>query len=268
MATRDGLIDVRARLGDRFSSVRDVLAAGAVAEVARAAAGAAPDLSLDAITYLPPIIDPAKIIGIGLNYKTHVAEIGRAETENPSIFLRYADTVVGHETPLIKPRVSSHFDYEGELGVVIGKPAFRVAEEDALSYVAGYTCFNDGSLRDYQRHTSQWTPGKNHPSTGAFGPWLVTADEIPDPTQLTLVTRVNGHEVQRATTDLLIYSIPVIVAYVTSFTPLAPGDVIATGTPGGVGSRRTPPVWLAHGDVVEVDISGIGVLRNVVADEV
>ncbi|MDZ4359925.1 MAG: fumarylacetoacetate hydrolase family protein, partial [Variovorax sp.] len=138
----------------------------------------------------------------------------------------------------------------------------RVATADALGIIAGYACFNDGSVRDFQRHTSQWTPGKNFRASGAFGPWVVTTDEIPDPTRLTLTTRLNGQEMQRATTDLLIYTIPVIIAYVTSFTPLAPGDVIATGTPGGVGDRREPPLYMKSGDVVEVEITGLGILRN------
>jgi 2-keto-4-pentenoate hydratase/2-oxohepta-3-ene-1,7-dioic acid hydratase in catechol pathway len=262
-----GVVNVGRRLGGRFGGIREVLAAGAVDEVRDAAAGQRADVSLEDIEYLPPIADPGKILCVGLNYKTHVEETGRTETEHPSIFVRFADSVVGHRRPMVKPKLSDHFDYEGELAVIIGKPAWRVSAAQALEYVAGYACFNDGSIRDYQRHTSQWTPGKNFRASGAFGPWLVTADEVPDPTRLTLVTRLNGRELQRATTDLLIYTIPVIIGYITRFTPLNPGDVIATGTPGGVGSRRTPPVWMAKGDEVEVDISGVGVLRNPIVEE-
>jgi len=267
VAVDGGAIDAGRRLGGRYAGLRAVLAAGALDEVRSATAGQKPDAPLADIEFLPPIRDPGKLICVGLNYKTHVEETGNTEGPNPSIFVRFADSVVGHGQPLVKPRLSDKFDYEGELAVVIGRPAWRVSAADALGVVTGYACFNDGSVRDFQRHTSQWTPGKNFRASGAFGPWVVTADEIPDPTRLTLTTRLNGREMQRATTDLLIYTIPVIIAYVTSFTPLAPGDVIATGTPGGVGSRRTPPVWMGKGDEIEVEISSIGVLRNPIVEE-
>jgi len=267
VAVDGGAIDAGRRLGGRYAGLRAVLATGALDEVRSATAGQEPDAPLADIEFLPPIRDPGKLICVGLNYKTHVEETGNTEGPNPSIFVRFADSVVGHGQPLVKPRLSDKFDYEGELAVVIGRPAWRVSAADALGVVTGYACFNDGSVRDFQRHTSQWTPGKNFRASGAFGPWVVTADEIPDPTRLTLTTRLNGREMQRATTDLLIYTIPVIIAYVTSFTPLAPGDVIATGTPGGVGSRRTPPVWMGKGDEIEVEISSIGVLRNPIVEE-
>lgn len=262
-----GVVDAGRRLGGRFRGLREVLAAGALDEVRRATAGQTPDASLDDIEYLPPISDPGKILCIGLNYKTHIEETGRTETEHPAIFVRFADSVVGHRQPMVKPKLSDQFDYEGELAVIIGKPAWRVSTAEALAYVAGYACFNEGSIRDYQRHASQWTPGKNFRASGAFGPWLAADDEVPDPTRLTLVTRLNGREMQRATTDLLIHTIPALISYITRFTPLSPGDVIATGTPGGVGSRRNPPVWMAKGDEIEVDISGIGVLKNPVVEE-
>ena len=267
VAVDGGVVDAGRRLGGRYAGLSAVLAAGALGEVRSATAGQTADAALSDIEFLPPIQDPGKLICVGLNYKTHVEETGNTEGPNPSIFVRFADSVVGHGQPMVKPRLSDKFDYEGELAVVIGRPAWRVGTADALGVVAGYACFNDGSVRDFQRHTSQWTPGKNFRASGAFGPWVVTADEIPDPTRLTLTTRLNGQEMQRATTDLLIYTIPVIIAYVTSFTPLAPGDVIATGTPGGVGSRRTPPVWMNKGDEIEVDISSIGVLRNPIVEE-
>lgn len=267
VAVEGGVVDAGRRLGGRYAGLRAVLASGTLGEVRSATAGQKPDAPLADIEFLPPIRDPGKLICVGLNYKTHVQETGNTEGPNPSIFVRFADSVVGHGQPMVKPRLSDKFDYEGELAVVIGRPAWRVSTADALGVVAGYACFNDGSVRDFQRHTSQWTPGKNFRASGAFGPWVVTTDEIPDPTRLTLSTRLNGREMQRATTDLLIYTIPVIVAYVTSFTPLAPGDVIATGTPGGVGSRRTPPVWMHKGDEIEVDISSIGVLKNPIVEE-
>ncbi|MBI4241424.1 MAG: fumarylacetoacetate hydrolase family protein [Candidatus Rokubacteria bacterium] len=267
VAVEGGVVEAGRRLGGRFPGLREVLAAGALGEVRAATAGLNPDVGLDEIEYLPPIRDPGKVLCVGLNYKTHVEETGRTETEHPSIFVRFPDSQVGHRQPMVKPRVSDRFDYEGELAVIIGKPACRVPDAEALAHVAGYACFNDGSVRDWQRHTSQWTPGKNFRASGAFGPWMVTADEIPDPTTLTLVTRLNGREMQRATTDLLIFPIPAVVAYVSAFTPLAPGDVIATGTPGGVGSRRTPPVFMAKGDTIEVEISSIGILQNPIVEE-
>jgi 2-keto-4-pentenoate hydratase/2-oxohepta-3-ene-1,7-dioic acid hydratase in catechol pathway len=263
----DGVVEAGRRLGGRYGGLRAVLAAAALREVRDATAAVTPDLALDEIEFLPTIPDPAKTLCVGLNYKAHIQETGRTDADHPSIFVRFPESQVGHGQPLVKPRLSEQFDYEGELAVIIGRPAWRVPERDALAYVAGYACFNDGSVRDWQRHTSQWTPGKNFRGSGAFGPWLTTADEIPDPSRLTLVTRLNGRELQRATTDLLIFTIPLIIAYVTSFTPLAPGDVIATGTPGGVGSRRNPPVWMAKGDTIEVDISSIGVLRNPIVEE-
>ena len=168
---------------------------------------------------------------------------------------------------MICPKVSTQFDYEGELAVVIGKRGRHIARDKALDYIAGYSCYNDGSLRDWQRHTSQWTPGKNFAATGAFGPWLVTADEIPDPTTLSLATRLNGQTVQSATVDLLIFSIPEIIEYISAWSELAPGDVIATGTPGGVGFKRNPPLLMKAGDIVEVEISTIGTLSNPIEAE-
>jgi 2-keto-4-pentenoate hydratase/2-oxohepta-3-ene-1,7-dioic acid hydratase in catechol pathway len=181
------------------------------------------------------------------------------------MFARFADTLVGHEGAMIRPTVSDHFDFEGELALVIGKGGRHIAPESALDHVAGYTCFVDGSVRDYQKFSV--TSGKNFPSTGPLGPWMVTADEIADPSRLTLTTRLNGQDVQHSTTDLLIYSIPQIIAFCSDFTALSPGDVIATGTPEGVGHSRKPPLWMKPGDRLEVEIDGIGVLRVDIAAE-
>jgi 2-keto-4-pentenoate hydratase/2-oxohepta-3-ene-1,7-dioic acid hydratase in catechol pathway len=183
-----------------------------------------------------------------------------------SLFSRLTNTLVAHSAPIPCPKVSSDLDYEGELGVVIGKAGRHIAERDALGHVFGYTCFNDGSVRDFQLKHSV-TAGKNFPATGGCGPWIVTADEIPDPSRLTLITRVNGREMQHKGTDDMIFGVPAIIAYVSKWTRLEPGDVIATGTPEGVGFARKPPVWLKPGDVVEIDISGIGVLRNPISAE-
>jgi 2-keto-4-pentenoate hydratase/2-oxohepta-3-ene-1,7-dioic acid hydratase in catechol pathway len=254
------------------SSLRAALAGGldgllARAETAIPAAGDAAAVPLADITLLPVIPDPAKIFCVGLNYSDHRAEASRDETPFPPIFFRFADTQIGHGQPAIKPASSQQFDYEGELAVVIGKPALAVPESEAMSVVAGYSCYNDLSARDWQMHTSQWGPGKNFPGTGAFGPWLVTADELPDPAVLHLTTRVNGEQRQDAAVRDLIFSVPALIAYISAFTPLAPGDVIVTGTPAGVGLFRQPPAFLTAGDVVEVEIAGIGTLRNVVADQ-
>ena len=177
------------------------------------------------------------------------------------MFVRFADTLVGHGGELIRPKVSDNFDFEGELAVVIGKGGRHIAAERALDHVAGYTCFVDGSVRDYQKFSV--TSGKNFPGTGPLGPWLVTTDEIPDPSRLTLMTRLNGKEMQHSTTDLLIYSIPQIIAFCSDFTALSPGDVIATGTPEGVGHSRKPPLWMKPGDTLEVEITGIGICAHV-----
>lgn len=217
-------------------------------------------LPTEAVTLLAPLAPGARIFCVGLNYKTHVAETGRDLPAQPSVFLRTPESLVAPDAALQRPTASNHFDFEGELAVVIGEPARSIDETRALDIVAGYTCFNDGSIRDYQQHSV--TAGKNFEASGAVGPWIVTADELPDPTALTLVTRLNGVEVQRSGTDMLIYSIPGIIAYLSRVTSLRPGDIIATGTPAGVGARRSPPLWMKPGDVIEVEISGIGILRN------
>jgi 2-keto-4-pentenoate hydratase/2-oxohepta-3-ene-1,7-dioic acid hydratase in catechol pathway len=263
----DGITDLGRHFSDRYQDLRAVLEAGALPALAEVAAAQRPTHTLAAVRLLPVIARPQKILCIGLNYKTHVAETRRPDAEYPSIFTRFADTLVAHGAALIKPAVSDRFDFEGELAVVIGQGGRNIAQADAFAHVAGYACFNDGSVRDWQRHTHQWTPGKNFPGTGALGPCLVTRDEVPDLDAQTITTRLNGELMQQASLSDLIFTIPVIIEYLSRFTPLNPGDVIATGTPGGVGDRREPPLYMKHGDVVEVEITGIGLLRNVVQDE-
>ncbi|NKB59144.1 MAG: 5-carboxymethyl-2-hydroxymuconate isomerase [Alphaproteobacteria bacterium] len=265
VATDDGVVNVGRAL--YYADLRAVLKEGALDEVREHAEGRAADAALDAVTLLPPIQNPDKIIMVGLNYATHVAEGGRDTPEYPMLFPRYANSQVGHGQPMIRPKASERLDFEGELAFVVGKTGRHVAKENAYDYVAGYACYNDGSVRDWQRHTGQFMPGKNFMGTGAFGPWLVTTDEIPDPEVMSLVTRLNGEEMQRATIDDLIFGVPELMAYITTFTELVPGDVVVTGTTGGVGAYRTPPVWMKEGDTVEIDISGIGVLRNPVVNE-
>lgn len=264
LVSGDGIVDLGRRVP--YPGVKAVLEAGALGELARHA-GAAPDLALSDVTFLPAVPQDRKVLCVGLNYRAHVAEsAGREVPENPRIFARLADTIIGHGAPMWRPRNSVQFDYEGELAAVIGRPGRHIPAERAMEHVAGYTCFNDGSVRDFQKHSV--TAGKNFPATGPLGPWLVTADEIPDPAALTLSTRLNGREMQRASTGDMILSVAELIAYVSAFTPLLPGDVIATGTPEGVAHARRPPPWMQPGDVVEVEISGIGVLRNpVVAEE-
>ncbi|CCE01621.1 fumarylacetoacetate hydrolase family protein [Bradyrhizobium sp. STM 3809] len=262
----DEIADLGAALRDRFPDLKSAIAADALKEAATAAAGAKRH-ALSAITFLPVIPNPDKILCIGLNYETHRKETGRSEVENPTVFGRFANSQTGHLTNIIRPRVSTDLDFEGELAIVIGKPGRYIPRSKAFQHIAGYACYNEGSVRDFQRHTHQFTPGKNFPGTGAFGPWLVTADEIDDLGPLRLQTRLNGEVVQEATISQMIFDIPRQIEYCSSFTRLEPGDVIATGTPGGVGSRRTPPLWMKPGDVVEVEIDRIGLLRNGIADE-
>ena len=215
---------------------------------------------------LPVIPNPSKIFCIGLNYKTHVAETKRADSEYPAIFTRFADSLTAHNAPLPRPKETQRFDFEGELAVIIGQGGRNITQAKALDHIAGYACFNDGTARDWQRHTHQWIPGKNFPLTGPLGPFMATRKEIPDVNQLTLESRLNGEVMQHASVADLIYTLPVIIEYLSGFTNLSPGDVIATGTPGGVGDRREPPVYMKAGDVIEVEITGLGTLRNVVSN--
>ncbi len=258
----DGIVTLNDKVGQ--PDLRAALAAGTM-EAMRKAAKEEPDRKLADIEFLPAIPQPGKILCAGINYRSHAAETGRELPKQPSMFVRFTDTLVGHRGKLVRPGVSDNFDFEGELALVIGKAGRHIKPEHAFDHVAGYTCFVDGSVRDYQKFSV--TSGKNFPSTGPLGPWIVTSDEIPDPGRLTLTTRLNGKQVQHSPTDLLIYSIPQIIAFCSDFTALSPGDIIATGTPEGVGQRRTPPLWMKPGDTLEVEISGIGTLSAQVVDE-
>lgn len=246
----------------RYPDLKAVLAANALPELQAALQSGGQRVDPAQVQAQAVIPAPGKVICVGLNYKTHVAETKRPDSEHPSLFLRFADSLAAHGDEVLRPAFSERFDWEGELAFVIGKGGRHIAAEDAFEHIAGYTCFNDVSVRDWQRHTHQFTPGKNFPGTGPLGPYLLTRDEVPDVTQLALQTRLNGQVVQNASLADLIFDIPTIVAYVSRFTPLSPGDVIATGTPGGVGDRREPPLYMKEGDVVEVEITGLGVLRN------
>jgi 2-keto-4-pentenoate hydratase/2-oxohepta-3-ene-1,7-dioic acid hydratase in catechol pathway len=265
MVESDEFFDVGAILADRYADLKSAIAAGleGVADAKKQAAS----IALADVTWLPVIPNPDKILCIGLNYETHRKETGRSEVENPTVFARFANSQTAHLAPIVRPKVSAELDFEGELAVVIGKAGRYITREEAMSHVAGYTIYNDGSIRDYQRHTHQFTPGKNFPNTGAFGPWMMTPDELGELSPLRLQTRLNGVVVQEATFSQMIFDIPRQIEYCSQFTRLEPGDVIATGTPGGVGAKRNPPLWMAPGDIVEVEIDRLGVLRNPIAEE-
>lgn len=216
-------------------------------------------------TWLPVIPSPSKILCVGLNYENHRKETGRAVVENPTIFTRFADSQTGHNCPIVMPLESGKLDYEGELAVIIGTGGRRIAAADALKHVAGYSCYNDGSVRDWQAHTIQFGPGKNWPETGAFGPWMVTPDEFGDLGPQRIQTRLNGEVMQDAHLADMIFPVARLIEYISTFTPLSPGDVIVSGTPGGVGAKRDPQVFMKEGDTVEVEIDGIGTLVNSIA---
>ena len=246
-----------------------LLQAGAAAlAAAHARLRDAPVLDPAGVRLLPPLPHPAKIICVGLNYADHAAESRFAPPSYPTLFARFATSLIGHGAPLIRPRASEQFDYEGELVAVIGAPGRHIAPARALDHVAGYSVFNDGSVRDFQHRTPQWTMGKNFDGTGAFGPTFVTADELPAGARgLRLQTRLNGAVVQNATTDDLLFDVATLVATISAAITLDAGDVIVTGTPAGVGAARKPPLWMKHGDRCEVEVEGVGLLANPVEDE-
>ena len=261
----DGVVTLNDKLGGKYADLREALAGGALEEMKKAAAGAKPDHKLSEITFLPVIREPKKILCVGINYKSHAAESGYEAPALPNIFTRFVDTLTSHEGEQVKPKASNTYDFEGELALIIGKPGRAISRNDALSYVAGYTCFCDGSARDFTKFSL--VASKNFPRTGPLGPWMVTTDEIPDPSKLVLKTRLNGQEMQKSGTDMLIHDIPAIIEFCSKWAPLSAGDIIATGTPDGIGGKRNPPVWMKGGDLLEVEISGIGTLRSHIVDE-
>lgn len=257
--------DVGAALKARYADLKAAIGAdfAGVADAKTSVAG----VPISTVTWLPVVPNPDKILCVGLNYETHRKETGRAEVDHPTIFSRYANSQTGHLQPIVRPRVSTDLDFEGELAVIIGKAGRYISRADAMDHVAGYSCYNDGSIRDFQRHTHQFTPGKNFPDTGAFGPWMMTPAELGPLGELKLQTRLNGQVMQEALIKQMIFDIPRQIEYCSTFTRLEPGDVIVSGTPGGVGARREPPLWMKPGDVVEIEVERLGVLRNVVTDE-
>jgi 2-keto-4-pentenoate hydratase/2-oxohepta-3-ene-1,7-dioic acid hydratase in catechol pathway len=263
----EGVFDLGRRIGSVFPDLRSLLTARGLGLATELPNANTIDFAHGQFSYEPVVPNPAKILCVGLNYMEHRQETGRPETKNPSIFTRFSDTLVGHQTPITLTRLSSTLDYEGELAVVIGKSCFRVEESDALEYVAGYSVFNDSSVREWQHHTSQFIPGKNFPGTGGFGPALILREDAAALADKAIQTKLNGDVMQSATLGDMIFSVPQIVAYISSFTRLSPGDVIATGTPGGVGAKRNPPVFMKDGDRVDVTVEGIGTLSNTVRRE-
>ena len=264
----DKVLNLSPILGAQAPDLKTLIAKKLLGEAAIALKQQTPDLNYADLHLLPVIPNPNKIICVGLNYGEHVRETGRELTENPALFVRMSESQVGHGQDIVRPPESHRLDYEGEIAIVIGEGGRRISEADSWKHIFGYACYNDGSIRDWQVSTTQWTAGKNFWHTGGFGPWMVTADEIKPNQKMSLVTRLNGQEMQRATTDMMIHSIPRQIAYISTFIPLEPGDVIVTGTPGGVGNKRNPQVFMKPGDVVEIEVDAIGILRNTIRDEV
>jgi len=263
------IIDLAVAAPGLAPSLRDLLDGGSAAltSVIDAVRGQSPTFRLSDVEFLPVIPDPHAIWCAALNYQAHSDEGNWPKQDYPGMFLRVADSQCGHDQPMVRPCISERFDYEGELAAIVGQRCRNVSPADAPSVIAGYACYNEGSVRDWQRHTPQITPGKNFHSSGGFGPWMVTADEFGDPRDHVLTTRVNGQVVQHASISEMLFDVPYLVSYLSTICHLLPGDVIVTGTPGGVGARQNPPRFLRHGDSVEVEIDGIGVLRNPVVDQ-
>lgn len=257
----DGIID----LSDAGPSLKAVLGTGPLDNLIKVAETRSPTVDLDHVILHQVIPDTDRILCVGKNYKDHAKEMGGEVAANPYLFMRTAQSVVGHQQSVIMPRISEQYDFEGELAVVIGRGGRHIDVDRALEHVAGYTCFLDGSVRDYQKHS--FTAGKNFDSSGACGPWLVPAREIADPQNLRLTTRVNGEVMQDASTQDMIFTISFLISYISGFTHLEPGDVLATGTPAGVGAGRTPPLWLKPGDSIDIEIENVGTLSNTVKAE-
>lgn len=258
-----GVVDFSAALGGRCPDLLSALEQAALPELEVFLASAQPDVALAGLDYLPVLARPPKIICVGINYDDHRIEAGKDMPQRPMLFPRFFDSLTAHEKPIIRPRVSDNLDWEAELAVVIGKPGRHIPAARAMPHVAGYACFNDASVRDYQKRTSQWTIGKNFDGTGGFGPALVTADELPAGcVGRRIQSRLNGQVMQDADTSDMVFGVAQTISLLSQCLTLEPGDVIVMGTPGGVGYARTPPVWLKAGDTIEIEIEGVGLLSN------
>ena len=262
----EGIIDLTNQIGGA-KTLKELIEKKSIEDASEFAYRRLPDIKSEEISFLPVIPNPGKIICVGLNYVDHVNETGRTVEEYPCIFHRYPASQVGHRQPMVRPIVSEHFDFEAEMAVIMGGGGRHIDPGNAIGHIAGYACYNEGTIRDWQGHTSQFAMGKNFLHTGAFGPWMVTSDEISDYKKMNIVMRLNGEEMQRASLTQLIFDVPSLISYVSRALPWEAGDVLVTGTPGGVGFKRNPPVFLKPGDIAEVEISMIGTLINTVADE-
>jgi len=267
----DKVVDISSVDGNAPRDIQDVIINDAFAQLKQIAANASDKemLEYNSLSFAVPICAPGKILCLGLNYMEHVNEGIFDKQPFPTIFMRTATSMIAHNEPIIRPTVSETLDYEAELAVIIGKRSRHLTKANALDAVAGYSCANDGSVREFQRHTIQWTMGKNFDSTGPFGPIFVTADELPAGAKgLSIECRLNGVTVQSSNTDMMMFPVVETLVYITKGLTLEPGDVILMGTPSGVGHARKPPLWMKHGDIVEVEIENVGLLRNTVKDEV
>ena len=265
--TDDGIVDLSSSI-EGVADLKTLLETGRLAEAADYAGSRSADFPLDQVTFLPLIPNASKVICVAVNYLAHAREAGRTIGDYPVLFHRHAQTQVGHQQPLLVPKSSEQLDFEGEIAVVLGKGGAHIEPENALDHVAGYACYNEGSVRDWQFHVHQYSMGKNFNATGGFGPWLVTTDDIPDPDALTVTTRLNGEQMQFGQFNDVAFNIPTLISYVSRALPWCAGDVIVTGTPGGVGFKRQPPIFLKEGDVVEVEVNLVGTLVNTVANEI
>jgi 2-keto-4-pentenoate hydratase/2-oxohepta-3-ene-1,7-dioic acid hydratase in catechol pathway len=262
----DGFVDLGARLQGRCADLVGLFESPMPAEVLQWATEGAVDARLDQLEWLP--VNPRqdmRMFALGWAYKAHQLEAGKEDLTHPNMFSKHPQSLVGHEQPIVRPRVSPKFDFEGEVALVIGRGGRHIPAAQAMAHVAGYSIVMDGSVRDYQKHSV--TAGKNFDASSAFGPWMVTADEIPEPKKMVLTTRLNGDVMQHSGFDLMAWDLAELVSYISDICTLLPGDVIATGTPGGVGHRRDPQIFMKAGDVLEIEVSGIGILRNRVVDE-
>ncbi|MFL2519030.1 MAG: fumarylacetoacetate hydrolase family protein [Candidatus Azotimanducaceae bacterium] len=261
---QEGVVDAGAR--SEFSTLREAIAADALDNLVEQCGDQA-DVPLQGLHFAPTITDPKKILCVGLNYRAHQEETGRGGEGVPTVFVRFAAAQMGHGEAMVRPRESASLDFEGEIAMIIGRGGRRIARQSAMDHVAGFGIYNDGSVREFQRQTSQFTPGKNFANTGGFGPWMMTPDEIGDLSQMEITTRLNGEVMQNATADLLVHDFAELIEFCSTFIELEPGDVIVTGTPGGVGAARTPPVFMDQGDVIEVHVKPIGTLTNPVVND-
>ncbi|MCF4097146.1 fumarylacetoacetate hydrolase family protein [Maritalea mediterranea] len=268
--TDTGVVDLSARFGDQYAGLREVIEAGALAELVEAVNGQPDDFGLDEISYEIPIQNPEKLICVGVNFPNRNEEYkdGQEAPPNPSLFIRFPRSFTGHDQALVRPHASPQLDYEGEIVLVIGKGGRHIAEEDAMDHVAALSLCNEGTIRDWVRHAKfNVTQGKNFDQTGSIGPWLVPFESEAQLADVRLTTKVNGEVRQDDRTSRMIFSFRKLINYISTFTTLVPGDVIVTGTPTGAGARLDPPQWLKPGDVIEVEAEGIGLLRNTVRDE-